>query len=131
MDSAFSRPLEILVVDDDPQLRLALAHILRRAGHAVGEAGDGDAALKCVFDPPRHYDVILIDMVMPGKEGVETILELRRRGAQARIIAMSGGGRIDHYDPLRLAAQCGARAVIAKPFEPAALCALVLDITAP
>lgn len=111
----------ILVVDDDPQLRLALSHVLRRLGHQVDQATNGHQALQNIADHPAGYDLILMDIIMPDKEGIETILELRKTRPQLKIIAMSGGARLHDYDPLKLARDCGANFVIAKPFEPAAL----------
>lgn len=111
----------ILVVDDDPQLRLVLRHILRREGHVVDEADNGRKAMQCVAEAATPYDLILMDIIMPEQEGIETILQLRQQGRAVRIIAMSGGARLHEYDPLKLAQDCGANFVIAKPFEPQAL----------
>lgn len=124
--------MKILVVDDDPQLRAVLRHILRRDGHAVCEAEDGDVALQAL-GKDETIALALIDMVMPRKEGLETILDIRRAEAPGtaraerpvKIIAMSGGPRFHMHDPLHLALSCGADFVIEKPFEPAALRALV------
>ncbi|MDP2206504.1 MAG: response regulator [Alphaproteobacteria bacterium] len=112
---------KILVVDDDMQMRLSLGHILRREGHHVDEAADGHAAIDCVEAPDADYDLVLMDIIMPDKEGIETILHLRRRHPSLKIIAMSGGARLFDFDPLRLARDCGANFVLAKPFEPTAL----------
>jgi CheY-like chemotaxis protein len=111
----------ILVVDDDPQLRLALSHILRRLGHHVDQAENGHRALQSITAHRTGYDLVVMDIIMPDKEGIETILELRRMRPQLKIIAMSGGGRLYDFDPLKLATDCGANFVIAKPFEPAAM----------
>jgi CheY-like chemotaxis protein len=111
----------ILVVDDDVQMRLSLHHILRREGHHVDEAANGHAAIDCVEGSDTGYDLVLMDIIMPDKEGIETILHLRKRHPSLKIIAMSGGARLFDFDPLRLAHDCGANFVLAKPFEPAAL----------
>lgn len=111
----------ILVVDDDPQLRLALSHILRRLGHHVDQAENGHRALQSITAHRTGYDLVVMDIIMPDKEGIETILELRKMCPQLKIIAMSGGGRLYDFDPLKLATDCGANFVIAKPFEPAAM----------
>jgi DNA-binding response OmpR family regulator len=107
----------ILIVDDDRQLRLMLRHILSREGFEVSEAADGFGAIQNIMSAGR-YDVVLMDIIMPDKEGIETILEIRKKKPQQKIIAMSGGGRMRDYDPLKLARDCGANFVIAKPFEP-------------
>jgi CheY-like chemotaxis protein len=111
--------MEILVAEDDAQLRLALQHILNREGHTVTEAADGDIALRKIAE--KSFDLVLMDIIMPNREGIETILEIRRRQPRLKIIAMSGGARFHAFDPLKLARDCGANFVIAKPFEPAAL----------
>lgn len=115
----------ILIVDDDPQLRLALSHVLRRLGHQVDQAANGHHALQNIAQHPAGYDLVLMDIIMPDKEGIETILELRKTRPELKIIAMSGGARLHNYDPLKLARDCGANFVIAKPFEPAALRSMV------
>lgn len=117
----------ILVVDDNAQLRLALRHILAREGYDVDEACDGQEALESIEVASRSkgYDLILMDIIMPRKEGLETILELRKQNPQMKIIAMSGGGRLNNFDPLKLARDCGANFVINKPFEPDKLRSLV------
>lgn len=111
----------ILVVDDDPQLRLALSLILRRLGHLVDQAENGYSALQSIAAHRDGYDLVVMDIIMPDKEGIETILELRKTRPHLKIIAMSGGGRLYDFDPLKLAIDCGANFVIAKPFEPAAM----------
>ena len=113
----------ILLVEDDTQLRLALRHILGRDGYDVIEAEDGDIALKKIEE--QSFDLILMDVIMPNKEGLETILELRKTRPDLKIIAMSGGGRLHAFDPLKLARDCGANFVIAKPFEPSEIRDLV------
>lgn len=120
----------ILLVDDDPQLRLALRLVLARAGYAVTEAVNGNDALRRFFAPGARFDVVVMDIVMPDKEGIETIIDLRRGKSRVPVIAMSGGGRLCGGDPLDMARQCGADYTIAKPFEPAALCRLVAQCLA-
>jgi len=111
----------ILIVDDDPQLRLALTHILKREGHAVDQAENGLRALQSIEAHVSGYDLVLMDIIMPDQEGIETILTLRKDKPDLKIIAMSGGARRHMFDPLKLATDCGANFVLAKPFEPEAL----------
>lgn len=120
--------MNVLLAEDDAQLRQMLCRLLTRDGHTVTQAGDGDAALRAFSQ--GTFDVVLTDIIMPNTEGIETIMELRRRQPQVPIIAMSGGARYHAYDPLKLALDCGADFVIAKPFEPAALRALILQCSA-
>ncbi len=119
--------VRVLVADDDAQLRLMLRHVLARAGYRVAEAGDGNEALALLERAP--CDLALIDLVMPNKEGLETILDIRRRFPEVKILAMSGGARLHAEDPLKLARDCGADAVMAKPFLPAELLAMLARLS--
>ena len=80
----------ILVVDDEEGIRTLLRNILVREGHHVTTAADGVEALQVVDTQP--VDLVITDLIMPEKEGVETISELRKRFPAVKIIAMSGGG---------------------------------------
>ena len=106
---------KILVIDDDEQVRALLHEILDRAGFEVVEAANGVEGVSAYRRAPT--DLVITDLIMPEKEGVETILELRREFPSARIIAMSGGGRSGARDYLAIAARLGARRVVAKPFS--------------
>ncbi len=104
----------ILVVDDEAGIRTLVSHILERAGHSVTTARDGAEALALVaMEPP---EVVLTDLFMPGKEGIETILELRRKFPGITTIAMSGGGARGIPGALDLAKGVGAAHIIHKPF---------------
>src|SRR5688572_234064 len=81
----------ILVIDDDEQVRALLYEILDRAGFKVVEATNGVEGLKLYRAQPA--DLVITDLIMPEKEGVETILELRREFPDVRVVAISGGGR--------------------------------------
>lgn len=82
---------QILLVDDDESFRKMLREMLERAGHEVRDARNGKIALELDLQEPS--DLVVLDLVMPEKEGLETILELRRRHVGVKIIAMSGGDR--------------------------------------
>ena len=105
----------ILVVDDEKPIRDILEHALTASGFHVRTAADGFEALSLA----RHhqFDLVITDMVMPGKEGIETILELRRTAPGIKIIAMSGGQSTGTGDFLPLAKTLGASAVLKKPFN--------------
>jgi CheY-like chemotaxis protein len=105
----------VLIIDDDEQVRALLYEILERAGFAVIEAINGAEGLKLYRSQPT--DLVITDLIMPEKEGVETILELRREFPDARVVAISGGGRNGGRDYLLIAAQLGARRTVAKPFS--------------
>jgi CheY-like chemotaxis protein len=106
----------ILLVEDEEQLRSMLRIVLKSAGHAVEEAGNGREALELYSKSPA--DLIVTDIVMPDKEGIETIITLRESYPDVKIIAMSGGGRTGAQNYLELAKKLGANHVLAKPFSP-------------
>jgi DNA-binding response OmpR family regulator len=105
----------ILLVDDDEQLRSMLKIVLTRAGHEVQEACNGNEALK--FQGKHPADLMITDIIMPDREGLDTIREVRRNNTDIKIIAMSGGGRNTSFDYLTLAKKMGADYVLAKPFS--------------
>ncbi len=105
----------ILVVDDEEQVRRVLRLVLERAGYEVDTAADGNEAV-AIFDPSRH-DVVITDIVMPEKEGIETIQELRQKSAGVRIIAISGGGRISPEEYLDWAKRFGVHCTFTKPIN--------------
>lgn len=113
----------ILVVDDDPLVRSSLQDFLSDAGYSVATASDGvEAAQRFKEAKP---DLVVTDIIMPEKDGIETILDLRRRSPALRIIAISGGGRSRSTDFLTMAEKLGADATLAKPFDQGELIALV------
>jgi len=105
----------ILLVDDDPLVRGTLHALLARHGYEIEDADNGAAALEAFAREP--HDVVITDLVMPDKEGLETIRELRRRFGDVRIIAISGGGvgSASHY--LQTARKMGAVCALSKPFS--------------
>jgi CheY-like chemotaxis protein len=111
----------ILIIDDDPRLREATRAVLELEGFEVTLAHDGSQAAGVYRLQPAA--VVLCDMYMPGKEGIETIEELRREFPGVKIIAISGGGSSGKTDVLQLAQRLGAAGTLVKPFEKAALLA--------
>jgi CheY-like chemotaxis protein len=105
----------ILLVDDDEIIRRMLRVTMERMGHQVLDARNGREALE-VLDA-NAIDVILMDLMMPEKDGVETIKELRNRKPFPKIIAMSGGGRVKPGALLPVAQHLGACSTLAKPFS--------------
>jgi DNA-binding response OmpR family regulator len=117
--AAATGPL-VCVIDDDEQVRATLAEILRRSGYTVVLASDGDVGLEVVAQTSPA--IVITDIVMPNREGIETIRELRRRSPEIRILAISGGGsKSSSTDFLELAYALGADDVLAKPFRMAEL----------
>jgi DNA-binding response OmpR family regulator len=105
---------KILLIDDDEGLRPMLARCLKKHGHEVAEAANGEEGLAVIARNP--VELVITDLVMPEKEGVETIRFLRANHPTVRVIAISGlSGRTDFY--LKLAAKFGADLTLAKPFS--------------
>jgi DNA-binding response OmpR family regulator len=105
----------ILLIDDNESLRTSLRRTLVRAGHDVTDVPGADAAL-------REYrrerpDLVITDIVMPDKEGLETIRELRKLDPNAKIIAMSGVAEGRAHPYLTLALRLGASSALEKPFS--------------
>lgn len=118
----------ILLVDDNDAIRTVLRRLLSRSGFDVVEARNGVEALSA--HKARPADIVVTDLIMPEKEGLETILELRRMQPRLRIIAMSGGGRVRAQDYLKLAAALGASRTLAKPFSEAELLKAIQELLA-
>ena len=106
---------QILLVDDDDMFRPMLQAMLERQGHQVISAQNGDQAL--ARHREERCDLVITDIIMPDKEGLETIRALVRENPAVRIIAMSGGGRTSAADYLSLAKRFGAAALLTKPFS--------------
>ena len=106
----------ILVVDDDAAVRQLIKHTLDGAGYRVTCAEDGRAATKAMAQ--ARFDLVITDLLMPERDGLELIEDLRRRHPGVRIIAMSGGGRIAPEEYLQIAKGLGANGVMGKPFYP-------------
>jgi CheY-like chemotaxis protein len=106
----------ILVIDDDLQFRQMLKQALEREGYEVVDAPDGREGIKLYRQAPT--DLVITDILMPEKEGVETVIELKRDFPDVKIIAMSGGGRgMDAQDYFSLVKRLGAAQTFAKPFD--------------
>lgn len=105
----------ILVIDDEQLARFTMREILESAGHGVVEAKNGAEGI--AFQRAHPFDVIITDIIMPEKEGVQTIIELRRDFPTLPIVAVSGGGRMRNLDFLKVAEQYGAKKILSKPFS--------------
>jgi DNA-binding response OmpR family regulator len=102
-------------VDDDELFRPMLHAMLERSGFAVEAVNSGNEALARYRENPA--DLVITDLIMPDKEGLETIRELRAEAPGVKIIAMSGGGRTSTTTYLQLAGRLGAAKVLSKPFS--------------
>ena len=118
----------IFVIDDDSEIRDVLKDILARSGYEVMVAADGAEALTLQKATPA--DLIITDIIMPQKEGLETIMEYRRDFPSVKIIAMSGGGKVEPETYLEAANLLGAQAALSKPFGLAEMLATVKKLLA-
>lgn len=105
----------ILVIDDDESFRRMVKDSLIDFGHTVAEASDGGKGVALYRG--ESFDLVFTDILMPGKEGVETIQMLRSINPDVKIVAMSGGGQIGPDDYLHMAKLLGARHCLEKPFR--------------
>lgn len=105
----------ILIIDDDEQVCGVLREAFEGADYQVHVAHNGQEGMTQYRDSPA--DLVLLDILMPEKEGLETILELRREFPSIKIIAMSGGSERAHVNLLDLAKQLGALHTVTKPFK--------------
>jgi len=117
----------ILVIDDDDEVRGMVKEILVRVGHDVAEAVNGEEGLQIFAEEPT--DLVITDIFMPEKEGLETIRELKRIYPEVKIIAMSGGIAVmDSSHTLWLAKGLGADRTVPKPIARDELLAAVDDL---
>lgn len=105
----------VLIVEDDATVLRALAQGFRVAGCRVMTAQDGNEGLSR-FDQLRP-DIVVTDILMPNREGVETIVAMKQKAPDVKILAISGGGILGSAEVLDLARRLGADAVLAKPFR--------------
>jgi CheY-like chemotaxis protein len=107
---------KILVIDDNVVVRNTIVQILESEGYEVIGAEDGRRGLHAFRT--EHPDLVVTDIIMPEKEGIETIRDIRAESPNAKIIAISGGGRMGNTDFLKIARQLGASEAVAKPLDP-------------
>ncbi len=106
---------KIIVIDDEGAIRSTVRRILERVGHQVWEAEDGKAGLGLIGR--EAPDLVITDLLMPEKEGIETIQELRATDSDLPIVAISGAGSAEEGGPLLDAELFGANATLPKPFS--------------
>jgi CheY-like chemotaxis protein len=105
----------VLLVDDDDLSRNTIHQMLERAGYEVKSTPSGREALQWYRQSPP--DLVVTDLIMPDTDGLELIQELRRSDPQIRILAISGGGRVNANEYLTVARRFGAVGILAKPFS--------------
>jgi CheY-like chemotaxis protein len=121
----------VLVIDDDPLVRLTIQNTLESQGYEVAPAIHGDDGLAKFQAEP--FDLVIVDILMPEKEGLETVRELRELNARTAIIAITGALSVASrlrdpaLDYLRMARSLGATRTLRKPFTAQQLLALVKE----
>lgn len=123
--TASARPT-VLVVDDDLALLDSLKLLLEVDGFAVAIAENGVRGLQAFRN--REPDIVVIDVMMPKLDGIESVRQMRRERPDAKIVVMSGEVGARRPDLQSTAKELGAAAVLRKPFDPAALAPLLRDV---
>lgn len=118
----------LLVADDNTDSRDALALILRSAGHEVVGAADGEEAVD--FYRAKPFDLLVLDLLMPKRDGFETLRLLKSEFPELRALVISGAWRIGGRDALSYARELGATLALLKPAEPAAVRHAVSELLA-
>ncbi len=118
-----AKAMTIVIADDDPLVREVYKAALEQRGHSVLLAEDGAGAIALVES--RQIEIVLLDILMPRKEGLETLIELKRQFPGLTVFAMSGGTGRSKTDFLSIARKFGADGILRKPFEPQALFDLI------
>lgn len=107
--------MKICVIDDDPLIVSHLEQMLTALGHDVVTASDVDTGLRRV--ETQASDVAIVDVLMPERDGLTFIMEIRRTRPDLRIVAITGGGRLGAGSLLKMASGLGADAALVKPFS--------------
>ena len=105
----------ILIIDDEPQIRSMLRLMLERVGYEVAEAPDGIEGIRRYRENPA--DLIITDLIMPNKDGIGMIIDLKKEFPKVKIIAMSGGGVNRPEGYLDGAKKLGATRTLTKPID--------------
>jgi len=113
----------VLVIDDDVSTRTIVRSFLEKAGFTVYEAEDGKAGIKLFMEHPA--DLVVVDIFMPEKDGIETISDILGQSQGCKILAISGGGAMNNLDMLRFSKILGAGEILVKPFSRTELLAAV------
>lgn len=117
---------KILIIEDDHHILMMVKRMLERFGFEIELASNGKDGLD-LFQRIQ-VDLVITDIIMPEKEGLETIREMRRINSDLKIIAMSGGGRVSADNYLETARVFGAAAILVKPFTQKQLISAVQNI---
>ncbi len=121
----------VLIIEDDDFVQNMLKQTFERAGYQVVTAPNGAVGIQLyekklyLLDP---FKVVITDLIMPEMEGIETITRLRKSNPDVKVIAISGGGRNNPEDYLRLAEKLGASRTFTKPVDRDALLKAVCEL---
>jgi len=116
----------VLLVEDSAELLNYMGELVASAGYDVLRASDGNQALDVLRE--NNCDLMVLDLFMPNKDGIETLGELSKLSPRPKTLAISGGGRFSAPDTLRVAATLGADSTLAKPFTPKQLLDALKDL---
>ena len=118
----------ILVIEDDNEVRDYLESVLSRDGYDVKGASNGKDGVALYEKNP--VDLVITDIIMPEKDGIETIMDLKRSNSSLKVIAISGGGRAEPENYLHSAKLIGANLTLKKPFTNQEMLQAVRDLLA-
>ena len=106
------KPIDLLLVDDDEELRDDMTRFFSRRGYNVSDCADGESAL--TLSDQRAFDVIVLDMMMPGMSGIDVLQALQKRGSESEVVMLTGQGSIETaVEAMKL----GAREYLSKPMS--------------
>lgn len=108
--------MKVLVIDDDAAVRKFICTTLQRANHTVLDADNGSTGLLLLHEH-RDISLVITDLIMPEKEGIETIMDIKQLYPAIKIMAISGGGKVGPENYLVLANALGANTTLKKPFS--------------
>jgi YesN/AraC family two-component response regulator len=115
MTASVAPKTKVLVIDDDELVRMTLRVILQRENCIVIEANNGNTGI--AMFKQENPDIVITDILMPDKEGLTTISEIRACNTKVKIVAMSSGGNTKNLSFLQMAQKIGADQTISKPFK--------------
>lgn len=119
----------ILLIDDETDILQLLQRILEKSGYNVLTAENGKMADRLLDQ--HTFDLVITDIIMPDKDGMEVIFQLKQTSPSIKIIAISGGGKLAPEGYLKMAEIAGADAIIQKPFESSYLLQVVNNLLSP
>lgn len=118
----------VLIIDDDPRIRELWERALALAGFTVRTAASGARGIEIATT--ERVDVVITDIVMPDKDGIETLLEIRSARPDMKVLAVSGGGEFLNASYVDIADRLGADATLRKPVSIGHLCRVVAELAA-